>query len=165
MEDFKVLLVDDEEDFVKSLSERLEMRDMKSGMAFNGEQALEAIKKEEPSVILLDLKMPGMDGLEVLRLVKKERPDIQVIILTGHGSDKDEERARHLGAFDYLQKPVNMDRLMKSLKGAHTKFKKSQHNVDTLLMGAAMAQAGEPELAKKMMKERMSEEDNASKKK
>jgi len=165
MEDFKVLLVDDEKDFVKSLSERLEMRDMKSGMAFDGKEALEAIKEEEPSVILLDLKMPGMDGMEVLRLVKKAHPHVQVIILTGHGTDKDEEEARKLGAFDYLQKPVNMDRLMKSLKKAHKKFKNSQDNIDTLLMGAAMAQAGEPDLAKKMMKERLSEKDDSSEKK
>ena len=70
MEKFKVLLVDDEQDFVKSLSERLEMRDLNTKTAFNGNQALEAVKQEQPSVIVLDLKMPGMDGLEVLRLVK-----------------------------------------------------------------------------------------------
>jgi DNA-binding NtrC family response regulator len=160
MEDFKILLVDDEKDFVKSLSERLEMRDLNAGVAFDGEQALEAIKKERPSVILLDLKMPGMDGLEVLKLVKQAHPHIQVIILTGHGSEKDEEQARKLGAFDYLQKPVKMDHLLKTLKKAHKKFKHSQYNVDTLLMGAAMAQAGEADLAREVMEERFKEENS-----
>jgi CheY-like chemotaxis protein len=69
MEDFKVLVVDDEEDFVKTLSERMEMRDLKPDVAMNGEQALQKVQKEEPPVMILDLKMPGMDGLEVLRKV------------------------------------------------------------------------------------------------
>jgi len=159
MENFKVLLVDDEKDFVQSLSERLEMRNLNAGVSFDGKQALEAIKKEKPSVILLDLKMPGMDGLEVLKLIKQTDSDIQVIILTGHGTDNDEELARKLGAFDYLQKPVKMDHLLKTLKKAHKKFKNSQYNVDTLLMGAAMAEAGEVDLARNVMKERLDEDE------
>lgn len=155
MEKFKVLLVDDEQDFVKSLSERLEMRDLSTKTAFDGNQALEAVKQEQPSVIVLDLKMPGMDGLEVLRLVKKAHPNVQVIILTGHGTDKDEAEAKKLGAFAYLQKPVNLNQLMDTMKKAHKKFKSMQYSVDTMLMGSALAQAGEPDLARKLMKERM----------
>ena len=101
----KILLVDDEEEFVKALSERINMREHDSKVAFDGNQALKQIDEERPDVMVVDLKMPGMDGMEVLRKVKKAYPDMQVIILTGHGSEKSEKEARTLGAFEYLQKP------------------------------------------------------------
>jgi DNA-binding NtrC family response regulator len=114
----KVLLVDDEEEFVKALSERIQMRDHDSKIAFDGNQALKEIDEEQPDVMVVDLKMPGMDGMEVLRKVKKAYPDMQVIILTGHGSEKSEKEARSLGAFEYLQKPTSFDTLMKNIKRA-----------------------------------------------
>lgn len=159
MEKFKVLLVDDEEDFVNSLSERLEMRDLESNVALNGKQALASMKQDEPGVMVLDLKMPGMDGMEVLRRVREAYPNVQVIILTGHGTDKDEEEAKKLGAFAYLQKPVEMERLVDTLRKAHKKFKSIKHGIDTALMAASMAQAGEVEMARKMMKEETEDED------
>ena len=159
MEKFKVLLVDDEEDFVKSLSERLEMRDLESNVALNGKQALESMKADEPGVMVLDLKMPGMDGMEVLRRVREAYPNVQVIILTGHGTDKDEEEAKRLGAYAYLQKPVEMERLVDTLRKAHKKFKSIKHGLDTALMAASMAQAGEVETARKMMKEETEDEE------
>ena len=159
MEKFKVLLVDDEEDFVKSLSERLEMRDLESNVALNGKQALASMKADEPGVMVLDLKMPGMDGMEVLRRVREAYPNVQVIILTGHGTDKDEEEAKRLGAYAYLQKPVEMDRLVDTLRKAHKKFKSIKHGLDTALMAASMAQAGEVETARKMMKEETEDEE------
>jgi len=121
MEKFRVLLVDDEEDFVRTLSERLQMRDLDSQTAFDGEEALELMEDGIPDVMVLDLKMPGIDGMEVLRRMKKLYPGVQVIILTGHGSDKDEAEARRLGAFEYLQKPVNLEYLMAVLKRAYQK--------------------------------------------
>ncbi len=123
MQDFKVLLVDDEEEFVRSLSERIEMRNIGPEVALSGEQALKKIAEKSPDVIVLDLKMPGMHGLEVLEIVKKTYPQIQVIILTGHGSDDDERRAYELGAFEYLHKPVALEKLMASLKRAYTRKK------------------------------------------
>jgi len=159
MEKFKVLLVDDEEDFVNSLSERLEMRDLESNVALNGKQALDSMKADEPGVMVLDLKMPGMDGMEVLRKVREAYPNVQVIILTGHGTDKDEEEAKRLGAYAYLQKPVEMDRLVDTLRKAHKKFKSIKHGLDTALMAASMAQAGEVETARKMMKEETEDEE------
>jgi len=119
MAKFRVLLVDDEEDFVKALAERLQMRDLGPDVALSGEEALQSIGAEIPDVMVLDLRMPGIDGMEVLRRVKKAYPEVQVIILTGHGSEKDEEEARRLGAFEYLQKPVNIDHLVKVLKDAY----------------------------------------------
>jgi DNA-binding response OmpR family regulator len=112
MTTFKVLLVDDEEEYVTTLGERMEMRGFKPEVAFSGEQALRMLKHSLPDVMVLDLKMPGIDGLEVLRKVKKTYPQIQVIILTGHGSDRDEAAARRLGAFDHLQKPVDINDLV-----------------------------------------------------
>jgi len=123
MEQINVLLVDDEDEFVKSLSERMQMRDLETDVALNGEQALQLLDKEIPDVMVLDLKMPGIDGLEVLRRVRKTYPDVQVIMLTGHGSEKDEKEARRLGAFEYLQKPTEMDKLVETIKKAH-KYKK-----------------------------------------
>jgi DNA-binding NtrC family response regulator len=153
MEDFKVLVVDDEEDFLKTISERLELRDMKPEVAMNGEQALKKVEEEEPTVMILDLRMPGMDGLDVLRQVKKAYPKTQVIILTGRGTKKDEEQARKLGAFAYLQKPVEMDTLVETVRNAHQKFKKIKSEVDAAFMAAAIATTGEVDLAKEVMRE------------
>jgi DNA-binding NtrC family response regulator len=97
--------------------------------------------------------------MEVLRRVREAYPNVQVIILTGHGTDKDEEEAKRLGAFAYLQKPVEMDRLVDTLRKAHKKFKSIKHGLDTALMAASMAQAGEVETARKMMKEETEDEE------
>ena len=128
MEKIKILLVDDEQEFVETLSERIRMREHDSDVALNGEQALKKMDDDLPDVVVLDLKMPGMDG----------------IMLTGHGSEKDEEEARKLGAFEYLQKPVEIDTLMKKVKKAYkSKFESS-------MMAATFAEAGEFETAKEI---------------
>jgi len=116
MEKIKILLVDDEEDFVKTISQRMQRRGQESDIALNGEQALSRIEQEVPDVVLLDLKMPGIDGMEVLRQIKKAYPEVQVIILTGHGSEKIEKEVRTLGAFEYLQKPTKIDTIMEKIK-------------------------------------------------
>jgi len=119
MEKIKVMLVDDEEEFVTTLSERIQMRDFSSSVAFNGEQALQTVKEQVPDVMILDLKMPGIDGMEVLRRVKKAYPKVQVIILTGHGSENDRKEALSLGAFGYLQKPAQIDGLVRHIINAY----------------------------------------------
>jgi len=115
----KVLLVDDEKDFVMTLSERLQMRDLQPATAYSGEDALNLIKEETPDVIVLDLKMPGIDGFDVLKQVKTEHPEVEVIILTGHGNEKDKELCMELGAFAYLEKPVDIDVLSDVIKRAN----------------------------------------------
>lgn len=122
----KVLLVDDEREFVQTLSERLIMRDMGSAVAYDGESALTMIEEEEPEVMILDLKMPGIDGIEVLRRVKSTRPDIEVIILTGHGSEEDRKQCMALGAFAYLQKPVDIELLSETLRRAYERIRTRQ---------------------------------------
>jgi CheY-like chemotaxis protein/cytidylate kinase len=119
----KVLLVDDEREFVQTLSERLIMRDMGSAVAYDGKSALKVIKEDEPEVIIVDLKMPGVDGLEVLRKVKEKRPEIEVIILTGHGHEKDRQLCMELGAFAYLQKPLDINVLSETIQKANEKIR------------------------------------------
>ena len=122
----KVLLVDDEREFVQTLSERLLMRDMGSAVAYDGESALELIEEDEPEVMILDLRMPGIDGIEVLKRVKETRPNIEVIILTGHGSEEDKEICMNLGAFAYLHKPVDIDALSETIKRANEKIQQDR---------------------------------------
>jgi two-component system response regulator CpxR len=122
----KILLVDDEREFVQTLSERLLMRDMGSAVAYDGESALEVAREDEPDVMILDLKMPGIDGIEVLRRVKTTQPEIEVIILTGHGSDADEKLCLQLGAFAYLQKPVDVEELSATIKRANQKIQENR---------------------------------------
>jgi DNA-binding response OmpR family regulator len=126
----KILLVDDEREFVQTLSERLLIRDMGSAVAYDGESALELIKEDEPEVMILDLRMPGIDGLEVLKRVKKTNPYIEVIILTGHGSDLDRDMCLELGAFAYMQKPVDIDELSEAIKKANERMR-SRHGHPT----------------------------------
>jgi len=145
-ENFKVLLVDDEEEFVKALAERLQMRDLNSETVLDGEQALDFVDKKEPDVMVLDLRMPGIDGIEVLKRVKKAYPQIQVIILTGHGTEKDEERARQLGAFDYLEKPVDIDKLVDRMKKAY------RRKIEDMSVAATYAEAGDFDTARKIYK-------------
>jgi DNA-binding response OmpR family regulator len=118
MKKIKLLLVDDEENFVNTLAERMKMRDVPSKVVFNGEQALEAVQTDTPDVMVLDLRMPGIDGMDVLRKVRKTHPNVQVIILTGHGTDLDEEEAKQLGAFHYHKKPIDIDALLSTVKKA-----------------------------------------------
>jgi len=118
----RVLLVDDEREFVQTLSERLELREMGSAVAYDGESALTLVAEDDPEVMIIDLKMPGIDGMEILKQVKTTRPEIEVIVLTGHGSEADRKRCMQLGAFAYMQKPVDIDELSETLKKAHEKI-------------------------------------------
>ncbi len=117
-----VLLVDDEKEFVQTLSERLRMRQINSNVVFSGQEALDTADKDDTEVMVLDLKMPGIDGFEVLRRIKKSRPEIEVIILTGHGSEADRETCMELGAFAYLRKPADIDQLADTMKKAYEKI-------------------------------------------
>jgi len=127
----KTLLVDDEVEFVQTLSERLQSRQIKSSVAYNGEEALSAVEEDAPEVMVLDLKMPGIDGIEVLRRTKRDHPDTEIIILTGHGSEREKQRALELGAFAYLEKPVDIDILAETMKKAYAKVNLSKQSDET----------------------------------
>ncbi len=144
--EIKVLLVDDEVEFVNTLAHRLRMRALLVDTVYDGEQALSFIKKIEPDVIVLDLKMPGLHGIEVLREVKSLKPNIQVIILTGHGTEKDEEEAKKLGGFDFLRKPADIDLLVVKIKEAFAE------KIERTMTAIAFAEEGDLNRAQKIIK-------------
>ena len=117
MEALRILIVDDEEELVSALKERLNLRGFQAQGVTTGSAALEFLEREECDVVLLDVKMPGLGGLEVIRRIKDMRPRLQVVLLTGHGSVKSVEDGMALGAFDYLMKPVKIDSLVSSPYG------------------------------------------------
>ncbi len=118
MEDWTVLLVDDEEEFISALAERLAFRGIKARTAGSGEAALAAIEKDPPQVMVLDLMMPGMSGVDVLQHIRRTHPDIKVILLTGHGSTREGMEGMRLGAFDFLMKPLSIEELVEKLRNA-----------------------------------------------
>jgi DNA-binding NtrC family response regulator len=152
MSKIKLLLVDDEEDYVKTMAERMEMRDVGSRVALSGEEALQMVEEDAPDVMVLDLRMPGINGMEVLERVKQEHPHVQVIILTGHGSEREEEEARRLGAFEYLQKPADTSQLLTTVRSAWSKgiqfLKDSRDEFERTMTAAALAEGGVPEVAR-----------------
>lgn len=115
----KVLFVDDEKEFVQTVSERLISRDVGTYGVYNGDDALELVAEDRPEVMVLDLKMPGMHGVEVLRRTKELAPEVEVIILTGHGTKDDMRQCMELGAFAYLNKPVNIEELSATIQDAN----------------------------------------------
>jgi CheY-like chemotaxis protein len=125
----KVMLVDDEREYVETLSERLQMRDMGANVVYDGKEALSVLDKEEPEVMVLDLKMPGIDGMEVLRHIKEEHPRVEVIVMTGQGSEEDKESCMKLGAFAYLEKPVDVEVLSQIMRKAYQKARGEGQNV------------------------------------
>lgn len=119
----KILLVDDEKKYVQTLSKRLMMRELESAVVYDGESALELAREDEPDVMILDLRMPGIDGIEVLRRVKKTHPAIEVIVLTSQGSEADKKTCMELGAFAFLSKSVDIEELSKTIEAANQKIR------------------------------------------
>ena len=124
-----ILLVDDEADFITTLAERLETRGLPAEVVFSGEAALLRFDGTPPEAMVLDLCMPGMDGLEVMRRLHARQAPTQVIILTGHGSDAERRRAVELGVFAYLTKPVEIDVHARTLRAALAKYARAEEAV------------------------------------
>ncbi|MFZ5769874.1 MAG: response regulator [Thermodesulfobacteriota bacterium] len=134
----KVLLVDDEEEFCNMLSERLETRGLKVNAVLSGEDAVKRVEDQNFDAIILDLAMPGIDGLETLRRIKEKRPDLEILMLTGHGTVKSGIEAMKLGAEDFLEKPVDMKVLLEKISEAKHKHmlileKKSREEVENII--------------------------------
>jgi DNA-binding NtrC family response regulator len=117
----KVLLVDDEQDFLETLSSRLEMRGLKVSAVTSGEQAIDEAKQQDYDAIVVDLAMPGIDGLETLKRIKADNPNAEIIMLTGQASIQSGVEAMKLGAGDFLQKPVDLAELMGKIGEAKDK--------------------------------------------
>ena len=118
MEALRVLIVDDEAELVSALKERLTLREFNAEGVTTGAAALAFLENQSCDVVLLDVRMPGLGGLEVIRRIKTAQPKLEVILLTGHGSQKSIEEGMALGAFDYLMKPVKIDDLVRILRDA-----------------------------------------------
>ena len=114
----KVLIADDEIEFAATLVARLKLRNYEASMANSGTATLAAIEKLQPDVLVLDLKMPDLDGLEVLANLQNHSPAMAVIILTGHGSFEAGRQGMELGAFDYIMKPVDLNHLITRIEDA-----------------------------------------------
>jgi DNA-binding NtrC family response regulator len=119
MEGFKVLLVDDEGEFLDTLVKRIQKRNVNAKGVRSGEEALAFLEKNPVDVVVLDVRMPGMDGIETLRALKRQYPLTEVIMLTGHASLEVAIEGMELGAFDYLMKPVEIDDLLYKLQDAN----------------------------------------------
>jgi len=117
----KVLLVDDEVDFLDTLSERMRTRGMEVATSSSGAEALKKVEQESFDVIILDLMMPGVDGLEALKVLKEKKPELQVILLTGHATIEKGIEAMKLGAMDFLEKPADLSQLTEKIKKAQAK--------------------------------------------
>jgi len=118
MEPLRVLIVDDEDELVSALEQRLNLRGFQAEGVTTGTEALAYLEVTSCDVVLLDVKMPGIGGLELIKRIKEKRPDLQVILLTGWSSAEDARRGKELGAYDYLMKPVRIDDLVKVLLSA-----------------------------------------------
>jgi two-component system response regulator CpxR len=114
----RVLLVDDEKEFVESLSERLELRLFDVKTSYTGDEAIRLIQQEDIDVIILDVLMPGKDGIATLTEIKKLKPLIQVIMLTGNATVETAINGMKLGAYDYLMKPTETEDLVKKINSA-----------------------------------------------
>lgn len=146
-EDIKILLVDDEKQFVDTLAERLAMRGFEVRVAYDGPEALKAVE-QATDVIVLDLRMPGMDGFEVLRTVKKSNPQVQVIILTGHGGDAEEQTAYRMGAYNFLRKPMDIEELLSSIRMAY------RDKVENAMVAVSLAEGGDFDAARDVLNEK-----------
>jgi DNA-binding NtrC family response regulator len=126
----KILIVDDEKEFLESIAQRLELRDFEVTKASNGQEAIEAARKGRFDLALLDLKMPGIGGKQVLEVLRKEHKFLEVIIITGHGSIESAVDCVKTGAFGYLPKPYELEKLLDILKQAYESRLKKKFEFD-----------------------------------
>ena len=118
MNGLRALLVDDDEEFVSTLVERLDYRGVTAGYAIDGEKALEMLQKTSYDVVVVDLKLPGMSGVELVHILRKAYPKLPIIMITGHGSGTDQEYEKPEGVYDFLPKPIDISELVTKMKEA-----------------------------------------------
>ncbi len=118
MKPFCALLIDDEEELVSTLQERLEFRGIEAEFYTNGHDAIARARERDFDVVILDLKMPGMSGLEAFSILKADHPNVPIIFITGHGKPSEEQIDVPTGAFDYLPKPVSLEILIQRMQDA-----------------------------------------------
>ena len=132
----RVLFVDDNRDLVEYTCRRLRARKLKVSIANDGEEAIEVLQRERFDVVVLDILMPGMDGIETLREIKKLDPSVQVVLLTGHGNEKTAATGKELGALDYLLKPTDLGTLLEAIERAFGESYKAKSKAPKRLKGS-----------------------------
>ncbi len=120
MESLRILIVDDEEELASALAERLAIRGYEVEVATNGKDALKRSRERDFDVLIVDVKMPGIGGLELMATVVQDTPNLPVILFTGHGSVAEAERGIKQGVYDYVMKPVDIDVLVEKIRSAAT---------------------------------------------
>jgi len=125
----KVLIVDDEKDFVEMFSLRLKQQGEKVSTAFSGKEALKVLESVPIDVVILDIRMPGMDGIDTLKQIKHMYPIVEVILLTGHGSTETAVTGMKLGAFDYLMKPADFEEIKIKLEKARKRKDEQEERI------------------------------------
>jgi DNA-binding NtrC family response regulator len=131
MKKAKVLVVDDEVAFADNIAKLISKRGYEVTTVNNGQSAVEALDESDFDIIILDLKMPGLDGLATLKLIKGKRPGVEVIILTGHGSMESGIDGIQLGAFDFIMKPVRFEDLHEKIRQAYQRKLVHEENPDS----------------------------------
>lgn len=129
LEKMNLLLVDDEEDFRRTIAKRLKRRGMTPEEAGNGEECLAMIAERPMDVVVLDVKMPGMSGIEILRRIKEKHPGTEVLLLTGYATTHDGVEGIKAGAFDYLSKPVELEQLIGKIQQAYDKIQREKEKI------------------------------------
>jgi DNA-binding NtrC family response regulator len=130
--DFRVLFVDDEADFLETILKRMQKRGVAASGVGSGEEALARLQQHPADVVVLDVRMKGMDGIQTLRAIKSAHPLVEVIMLTGHASLEIAREGMKLGAFDYLMKPIDLDELLYKLEDAYQKKTIQQHKIKNI---------------------------------
>ena len=138
----KVLLVDDERDFVDALAERLEMRDFEISKAFNGDEALAAVNSGDVDVVVLDVLMPGKDGIATLKEIKQAKPLLEVIMLTGNATVESAIEGLKVGAFDYLMKPTETKDLIAKIVQAYKRKAEQEDRIRQAHIESIMLRRG-----------------------
>jgi len=129
MENVKVLLVDDEKDFVETLAERLKLRGFSITVCYDGENAVRTVEDAPVDVVVLDVQMPGLDGIATLREIKQSVPLIEVIMLTGHATVETAINGMKLGAYDYIMKPVENENLVDKISKAYARKMEQEERI------------------------------------
>jgi DNA-binding NtrC family response regulator len=138
----RVLIVDDEKDFVEMFSLRLKESGETVFTAYSGQECLDKLEQVSIDVVVLDIKMPGMDGLETLKEIKKRHPIVEIILLTGHGTIETAVEGMKQGAYDYLLKPANAKDMAKKLEGARKRKDEQEERIRKVEQKALLRRGG-----------------------
>ncbi len=132
MSDFRVLFVDDEADFLETILKRMQKRKVAAFGVRSGEEALAWLQQQSADIVVLDVRMAGMDGIQTLRAIKRDHPLLEVILLTGHANLEIAKEGMQIGAFDYLMKPIDLDELLYKIEDAYQKKTIQQHKIKNI---------------------------------